>query len=606
MKLRPYQEDAANAVLVHVRKSFDPCVVEAPTGSGKSWIIAKLAHAIHEMSNKRILVLAPSGELVEQDHEKFGATGESASLYSASVGNKSLRHPVVFGSPLTVANNLEKFKDFAAVILDEAHGITNTVRKIIDHLRGNNPRLRVIGLSATPFRMGTGYIYDYHYLSGKVREDQTRDPYFSVLVYTIDAQLLIDEGFLTHYVIGEIGEHYNTDGLTLNKMGQWNADYIDRAFVGQGRKTASIVADVVGHSRDRKGVMIFAATIQHAKEVLESLPDQLSAIVTGETSKKERESILSRFKKRELKYLVNVSVLTTGFDAPHVDVVAILRSTESAGLFQQIIGRGLRIDPDKSDCLILDYAENIKRHFPDNDLFNPDIKTSRTSGDAEMKVICPACNHSNLFTPKPNPNKFQVDDYGYFTDVFGNRVNTNFGPEPAHFGRQCTGYSIIAGAVSRCKYKWTSKECEECGHENDVSARYCASCKAELVDPNKKLKLEQDRIESDPYATKVSDINRMTITRWQGKDGKPDTLRIDFYIEGGPVHSIPMWLAPESESAWLRAKFNQFCDGVWGERLPDIDAAVDMASDSVTPEKIAYRRKKGSRYYEVISIEYAK
>ena len=102
--------------------------------------------------------------------------------------------------------------------------------------------------------------------------------------------------------------------------------------------------------------MLFAATVRHAEEVMASLPPDLSAMITGDTPKGERASIIARFKARRIKYLVNVAVLTTGFDAPHVDVIAILRKTESVGLLQQIIGRGLRLHDDKRDCLVLDYA----------------------------------------------------------------------------------------------------------------------------------------------------------------------------------------------------------------------------------------------------------
>lgn len=604
MQLRPYQEDAANAALDHIRKCIDSCLIEAPTGSGKSWIIAYIAHQIKKMSGKKILVLAPSGELVEQDHEKYLVTGEPASLYSASVGKKSLKHYCVFGSPLTVVNSLQKFSNFAAVVIDEAHNITPTLKKIINHLRGNNPKLRVIGLTATPYRLGDGYIYHRHYEKGYLGEDQAVDPYFDHLVYSIDARMLIDEGFLTKPVFDVADTHYDTSRLEMKKTGQWDGSTVDQAFVGQGRKTSNIVYDIVEKSQNRQGVMIFAATVKHAIEVCESLPGEITQLVTGETPKAERAQILAAFKAKRIKYLVNVSVLTTGFDAPHVDVVAILRATESVALLQQIIGRGLRIDDDKPDCLILDYAENIERHCPTDDVFDPQIRTRVAGAGEAMKVECPACSHENSFTLRPNPEWYMITDEGYFADLRGETIEMDGQKIPAHYGRRCTGGKIVNGTFDRCAYKWSCKECPECGHENDIAARFCTKCRAEIVDPNEKLRIEAKKIASDPYATKIDDVKDMQIQRWPGKNGKADTLRVDYYLKGGKT--IPQWFSPEAHSAWLRSKWHQFCDGVWGEKVPDIDAAIDLMNDMKTPSQIAYRKKKGSKYFEVIGVEYSK
>ena len=223
-------------------------------------------------------------------------------------------------------------------------------------------------------------------------------------VYALPARYLIEKGYLTNPVVGAINSgHYETKDMQVNKGGRFNANDIDKAYHGRGRLTSSIVADVVAQAKDRQGVMFFAATIQHAEEILESLPPELSAIVTGNTHKDERALILLAFKARRIKYLVNVEVLTTGFDAPHVDVIAILRATESVALLQQIIGRGLRIADGKSDCLVLDYAENIERHCPDGDIFNPEIEAAiKKKGDYFVEAECPICSMINQFAGKPN------------------------------------------------------------------------------------------------------------------------------------------------------------------------------------------------------------
>lgn len=154
--LRDYQQAAHDAAINWVRKSTEPCVIEAATGAGKSHIIAAIAETLHKMSGgKHVLCLQPSSELVTQNREKFLSTGKPASIFSSSAGGKCLRHPVVFGTPGTVKNAISRFGSrFALIIIDECHGITPTIIKIIDAIRLVNDKVRVIGLSATPYRLG--------------------------------------------------------------------------------------------------------------------------------------------------------------------------------------------------------------------------------------------------------------------------------------------------------------------------------------------------------------------------------------------------------------------------------------------------------------------
>jgi len=601
MQLRSYQTDATNAAIDWIKGCIDPIVIGAPTGAGKSHIIAALSKEIRYMSGKRVLVLAPTGELVTQDYQKYLLTGERASIFSASGGRKETIHPVVFGSPLTVANNLLRFDQrYAAIIVDEAHGITPTLIKIIQSMQSHNPNLRIIGLSATPYRLGTGYIYQNHFVHGRMSEDVARDPFFHSLVFDIDARLLIDEGYLTPPAM-EQSDGYDTSELILKPNGLWDSSTVDAAFEGHGRKTAGIVGDIVSKATHRKGVMIFAATIKHAQEVMASLPPHLSELVTGKTPKAERADILERFKAKEIKYLVNVSVLTTGFDAPHVDVIAILRATESVALLQQIIGRGLRIDDGKTDCLVLDYAENIERHCPGGDIFDPTIRAKPATASEPSPIECPECHYVNLFSNRKNDENYQVDRFGYFIDPLGQRVDTEHGPAPSHYGRRCNGESLRDGKHDRCDYKWTFKECE-CGHENDIAARYCSKCKGELVNPNDKLKEIAAKIARDPYRTRTANIINWSVQRWPGKNDKPDTLRVRYEIDESP-REISQWFAPETSSAWAQSKWLQFSMDLWGERLPDVQAAIDNFSDARTPTEIVYRKNKGSRFFDIVGVK---
>ena len=429
--LRPYQQKAHDQIIQWIKKTAEPCCIEAATGAGKSHIIAEIADTIHRISGgKHVLCLAPSAELVVQNSDKYRATGNPCSIFSASAGVKSLKHPVVFGTPLTVMNRIKRFgSQFAMIIIDEAHGLTPTIRNIVDAMQEQNNNIRVVGMTATPYRMNTGYIFGQWPDGRPVPEHEAVKPYFAACVDRITARELIDQGFLTVPILGTIhAESYHTLDMELNSRGQFDAADVDRAYVGQGRKTSAIIADVVYQSRERQGVMIFAATVQHAYECLESLPRGLSAIVTGNTPSQERAAIIASFKAREIKYLVNVQVLTTGFDAPHVDLIAILRATESVGLLQQIIGRGLRLAEGKDDCLILDYAENIERHCPDGDVFNPQIKTVKAKENAlYLRVRCQLCEVENEFKARPNPSGFEISPSGYFCDLDGVPVTSEHG-----------------------------------------------------------------------------------------------------------------------------------------------------------------------------------
>lgn len=527
MKLRDYQQSAHDAVIEHIKKSTDSCVIEAATAAGKSLVIAAVSETMHKLSGgKHILCLAPSGELVTQNREKYLATGNPASVFSASAGAKCLRHPVVFGTPGTVKNQMHKFGGkFCAVIIDECHKITPTIKKIIHSIKQYNKNLRVIGLSATPYRLGEGYIYQIDQRDKVVNENA----YFVKCVYSIHARDLLARGFLTPVTVGAINaEQYKTSHMQLNKLGQFNKDDIDQAYHGHGRKTAAIIADIVEQAKDRRGVMIFAATIQHAEECLASLPPGLSALIIGETKKSERDDIIKKFKAQKIKYLVNVGVLTTGFDATHVDVVAILRATESASLLQQIIGRGMRLHDNKNDCLLLDYAENIERHCPDGDIFNPEIdKPTEKSGSVAMVVVCPQCNNENEFAARKNDDGYQIDEHGYFVDLDNNRIKTDVGEIPAHYGRRCLNYIKIGAHYERCTYRWTFKECPHCEAENDIAARYCASCKGEIIDPNEKLRIEFKALKRDPTRMQTDKVLSWQLRYVVSRNGN-ECIRADF------------------------------------------------------------------------------
>lgn len=504
MKLtpRPFQQEAHDLVMSSWKKSTNPIVIDATTGAGKSVIIAMIAKSLHDISGgKRVLCLAPSAELVSQNAAKYEAIGEQCSIYSASI-SKSLRHQVVFATEGTFKKVAARLgSEFAGVIIDECHNMGNTIKDIISDMKSSNPNLRVCGLSATPYRLGTGFIYRVEPDGKSLPDDVCKDPYFHQCVYKITARELIDMGYLTPLRAADINvSGYDTSALKVQSNGQYSSATIKAAFEGWGRKTSGIVADIIAQTQEATGVMIFAATVQHADEVMASLHPDNARLITGKTPKSERAEVIRAFKNGEFLYLVNVAVLTTGFDAPNVSHVAILRATESVSLLQQIMGRAMRLYDGKEEAIILDYAGNIDKHMPDGDLYNPQIKASFPGGEGVMECKCESCQKVNLFSPRKNDDGFLVDDYGYFLDLTGERLKTQITETksvdtPAHYGRRCAHADRLG---NRCDYYWRCKTCSVCEQDNDIAARFCSNCKEELINPNDKLIETHTKQRKDP------------------------------------------------------------------------------------------------------------
>ena len=505
--LRPYQQEAVRRVVAHFRTTHDPAVVALPTGSGKSLVIAELAR----LARGRVLVLAHVRELVEQNHAKYQAYGLEADIFSAGLGRKESSRQVVFGSVQSVVRNLPAFQDdaFTLLVIDECHRVSleenSSYRQVIDHLRECNPRLKVLGLTATPYRLGQGFIYHRHY-HGMVRGGD--DSFFRDCVFEQPLRLMVKQGYLAEpQRVDAAVERYDFSQLMPSTAGLFREEELNRVVAGS-RATPGIIAEVMERARERRGVMIFAATVAHAEEILAYLPSAEAALITGATPSAERESIITAFKASELKYLVNVAVLTTGFDAPHVDLIAILRPTESVSLYQQIVGRGLRLAPGKRDCLILDYAGNPW------DLYAPEVGTSRPDSDSEpVQVECPACGHANLFWGKRD----------------GDLVIE-------HFGRRCQGL------INRqqCDFRFRFKVCGDCGAENDIAARRCHGCQTLLVDADDKLK-EALRLKD----ARVLRVSGMQLEAAVNGRGLP-RLKVTYHDEDGTT--LAEWFALETSS----------------------------------------------------------
>jgi len=560
MNLRPYQQSACNVALDYMRTTTSPCLIDAAPAAGKSHMIAHIADRLHDISGgKRILCLAPNAKLVHQNKEKMDLTGHKSSIFSASAGAKSTRHNIVFATPGTVKNAISRFGDgsYCAVVVDECHGMTPTIRAIIDAMRAENPNLRVLGLTGTPYVLGKGYIFRQH-PSGKVNgDDLTRDPYFTRCVYQVSAREMLDAGYITPMVVGAINtDAYDTSGVVLLPNGHLDASTVERAFVGHGRQTAHVVADVVAQAQSRRGgVMLFAATVAHAHEIMASLPPGNSVLVTGDMDPAAEKRAVAAYKAHRARYVVSVGKLTTGFDAPWTEIIAVLRFTESATLLTQILGRAWRLFEGKKDALWLDYAGNVERHFPDGDIYKPTIKAGKASeaGDG-IEAQCPSCGYANNFTATPDGSQYKLDKHGYCLDVWGARVETEYGPMSGHFGRRCNGLVKIGPEYERCGYYWTSKECEACGEKNDIAARFCRSCKAEIINPNDRLVLQFEALKKDPYAPQTDVVLSVSRKDSVSQRGNP-VVRADWVT---PYRRFTTWHQPEATFAKAQRDWQRF------------------------------------------------
>ncbi|CAM4257439.1 DEAD/DEAH box helicase [Pseudoalteromonas byunsanensis] len=458
--LRPYQKEAVQNTIAHFRLSDEPAVIVLPTGAGKSLVIAELAR----LARHKILVLAHVKELVEQNAQKYASFDLSASIFSAGLGQKSLSEQVTFASIQSIARNLEQLTSyFSLVIIDECHRVSaeedSQYGKVIKALKVHNPNLKVLGLSATPYRLGMGWIYQNHY-HGFVRG--TSESPFKRCIYELPLRYMIKNGYLTPpKEVDPAVSHYNFSSLKSDQFGRYSQEDMNTLLSAQTRATFSIISHIIEQSKQRSGVMIFAATVMHAKEIFSYLPKGSAALIIGETETVNRDNIIKDFKNKTLKFLVNVSVLTTGFDAPHVDLIAILRPTESVSLYQQIVGRGLRLSQGKKDCLVLDYAGN------DFNLFHPEVGSKKPNSQSEpVQVICPGCGFANIFWG-------QLNEQGELIE---------------HYGRRCQGLLGDPPDQQQCDYRFRFKECQACGGENDIAARLCLHCGEVMADPDDKLR----------------------------------------------------------------------------------------------------------------------
>jgi len=384
--LRYYQQEAKDAVYKHLRERSDnPCVV-IPTGGGKTPVIATICRDAVKQWNGRVVVLAHVKELLQQLADKLAVVAPDVDfgIYSASLKSRDKKQPVIIAGIQSVYERACDFEPFDLAIVDEAHLIPpdgeGMYRQFLADAKVVNPSLRVIGLTATPFRMHSGEIC-------------TPDGILNSICYEIGVKQLIVEGFLSPLISKAGKTRVDTSSLHV-RGGEFIPSEVESLMDDDGL-VQSACEEIVEYTVDRKAVLIFSAGVDHALHVCNTLEHQFGqsvGFVWGEMKPDARELVIQSFLAGNLKYLVNVNVLTTGFDAPHVDCVALLRPTLSPGLYYQMVGRGFRLSPGKDNCLVLDFGSNVLRHGPVDSLKVKARKIRERDDDREPAAKeCPQC-----------------------------------------------------------------------------------------------------------------------------------------------------------------------------------------------------------------------
>jgi DNA repair protein RadD len=469
MELRNYQQEAVEATWSQLRtpQSGHPLIV-MPTGSGKSAVIAKLAIDAVNLFQGRVVILQHRKELIEQNADKVRRMIDvpiPIGLYSAGLNRRQINEDIILGGIQSIYNKAHLLGRRHLVIVDECHLIPRSsdgmFHEFFDSLGSLNPNLKIVGLTATPYRTDSGKLYGKECL-------------FPRVTYDAEIQSLIAQGYLCPLSSDHSKTVYDTSKLHI-RAGEFKSDEMAALFGDDFAKIQSSCEEIVARSQGRKSILVFCSGVVHAQtvaEILSKMSGEEVGCVTGDVLPLERVSLLTRFKNQQLRWLTNCDVLTTGFDAPCIDMIAILRATMSPGLFAQMCGRGLRLHDAKRDCVVLDFGNNIRTHGPIDAIdFNKRAAAATGNGDPDNapKKTCPGCQAEVALSarvcecgfefPKPElKHDATPDDAKIFSEPIEFEVTRQF------FGRHEKKSDPNAPPTFRVDYV-----CREPGAEGDLS-----------------------------------------------------------------------------------------------------------------------------------------
>ena len=365
-------------------KTADKPLVIMPTGSGKSIVIAQFICDVLLVDSARVAVVTHVKELIAQNYKALRSlwAAAPAGILSAGLGRSEFDAAILFCS---IHSSYQRAKNIAPrdfILIDEAHLISrregSMYRRFLTATCDLNPKTRIIGLTATPFRLDSGKLY----------EDDER--LFNSIAYQVPLLDLVKDGYLVPVTAKRPQTTIDVSGVG-KRGGEFIAGQLEAA-VDLAPLTEKIVAEIVAAGTERGSWLNFCSGVSHAMHVRDALRRRgiSCETVTADTPDAERDTIVTGFKNGDIRALINVGCFTTGFDAPGVDLIALLRPTCSPGLYVQMIGRGMRLAGGKDNCLVLDFAGNVGRHGPVDTVDGPH-KPGDGDGVAPTKT-CPACH----------------------------------------------------------------------------------------------------------------------------------------------------------------------------------------------------------------------
>lgn len=360
-ELRPYQQEASDAAVAFFKSKTEMNAIEVlPTGSGKSLIIADIASRLQGNT----LVFQPSKEILQQNFAKLCSYGVlDCAIYSASFNSKEISR-ITFATIGSVIRHVDQFKHFNNIIIDECHNVNAKDGMYEEFIR--KTKCKVLGLTATPYRLSSSsWGAMLRFIT------RTRPRIFSKVIYQVQIKTLLDMGFLADLDYWYLpAPQWNEANLIDNSTG---ADYTDKSVIAEYKRVdfygwlVSVTKRLLQpKGRKRNGILVFTRFLSEAERLTYEIDN--CVMVSGETPAKEREKILEDFKNGIIKVVVNVGVLTTGFDYPELDTIVMARPTKSLSLWYQIVGRAIRPSPHKDKGWVVDLCGNLNRFGKVHDL----------------------------------------------------------------------------------------------------------------------------------------------------------------------------------------------------------------------------------------------
>ena len=387
MQLRDYQQDSIDALYAYFteNKTGHPILV-LPTAAGKSVIAGDFIRGlVQKWPGQRVLVLTHVKELISQNYEKLKTLWPDApaGIYSAGLKRRDTENSVIFAGIQSVHTRASELGRFNLILIDECHLVPATgmgmYLRFLEAMKIINPNIRVIGLTATPYRLNSGSLID------------GQDRLFTDIAYDVDVMRLVNDGYLSPLVAKQMDNELDLSGIHT-RAGEFKADEL-HALTDDDALARQVLIEILAHGAQRKSWLVFCSGVNHALKMADIIAEQgiTTATITGATPPVERDTILEQFKAGHIQCLTNCDVLTTGFDAPITDMLVFLRPTQSPGLYVQMCGRGMRLAENKKDCLVLDFGGNTKRHGPINAIEPVIQKSTHGKKNQAPTRTCPMC-----------------------------------------------------------------------------------------------------------------------------------------------------------------------------------------------------------------------